>query len=95
MQQVIVNLALFGLMFYFCQLNWNLVRTNLMLHKELYINCFVITLRMHKPQKCDNSDVTSTYVAHTFVLQIGCVTNHLLRSEMEHLNWQIRGPFEL
>ena len=25
---------------------------------------------------------------HTFALQIGRVTNRLLHSEMEHLNWQ-------
>ena len=67
-----------------------------MLHEELYINGFVITLRMRKPPECDNSDITSTPdVAHTLVLQIGCVTNCLLHSEMEHLNWQTSSSFEL
>ena len=51
----------FGLMFYFYQLNQKLVRTNPMLHEELYSNCFVITLRVHKLPEYDNSDVTSTW----------------------------------
>ena len=31
----------------------------------------------------------------TFALQIGRVTIHLLHSEMEHLDWQTSGSFEL
>ena len=63
MQQVIVNVALFSLMFYFCQLNWNLMRTNLMLHEELYINCFVITAQTAEVWqfRC-NVHLCSTYV---------------------------------
>ena len=38
----------FSLMFYFYQLNRKLMRTNPMLHTEPYINCFLITLGMHK-----------------------------------------------
>ena len=34
-------------------------------------------------------------VTHTFALQIGHVTNCLLRSEMGHLNWQTSGSFAL
>ena len=34
-------------------------------------------------------------VAHTFALQIGRVTNHLLHSEMEHLNLQTSDSFAL
>ena len=31
----------------------------------------------------------------TVALQIGRVTNHMLHSEMEHLNWQTSSSFEL
>ena len=34
-------------------------------------------------------------VAHKFALQIGRVTNRLLHSEMEYLNWQTSSSFEL
>ena len=50
----------FSPVFYFYLLDHKLVWTNPMLHADLYINYFVITLHMRKPSECDNSDVTST-----------------------------------
>ena len=66
------------------------MHTNPMLHKEPYINCSVFTLAAHA-----QTTTSVTIQMHTFALQIGRVTNRLLHSEMEHLNWQTSGSFAL
>ena len=80
----------------FYQLDRKQVRTNPMLHTQSYtlivllllctcVNHQSVTIQMYHPPN----------VVHTFALQIGGVTNHLLHSEMEHMNWQTSSSFAL
>ena len=75
---VIVNVRLFGLVFYICQLDQKLVRTSPMLHEESHT--FIVLLLLctcANHHECNNSDVTSTWCS-AYVCIANWLSNKLL-----------------